>query len=133
MTILDSKYPYLEIVDTPHYGKAVKCHKNFRKGEIVFSYKEGILMDVQTQHSLQIRPGLFLEHPIAGYVQHSCDPNCWVSETALQFICRKSIGVGDMIQMDYEQTEDVLFQAFECGCGSPVCRGKITGKLIVDS
>jgi len=74
---------------------------------------------------------LYLEHQIAGYVQHSCDPNCRVSETALLFICKLDIKAGDMIQMDYEETEDELFKAFECSCGSPVCRGSILGKLVV--
>ncbi len=126
------KYDSFEVVETKSHGLGIRCNRLFKKGEIVFTYKEGLLMDEQTQHSLQIRPGLFLEHPIAGYVQHSCNPNCWVSETALQFICKHEIKPGDMIQMDYEQTEDVLFNSFDCSCGSPVCRGHISGKLVVD-
>jgi hypothetical protein len=30
--------------------------------------------------------------------------------------------------MDYETTEDELFRAFNCACGSVSCRGQIKGK-----
>ncbi len=130
---MNNRYQDFEVVKTSTHGLGVICHKDFKKGEIVFTYKEGQMMQEQTQHSLQVRPGVFLEHPIAGYVQHSCNPNCWASNTTLQFICKLDIKAGDMIQMDYEQTEDVLYKAFDCSCGSPVCRGYISGRIVVDS
>ena len=130
--IIKNKYNYLEMIETKSHGLGIRCNKKFKKGEIVFTYKEGILMQEQTQHSLQVRPEVFLEHPIAGYVQHSCNPNCWASNSTLQFICKIDIKAGDMITMDYEQTEDELFKAFNCTCASPICRGYISGRLVVD-
>lgn len=129
---MKEKYKYLEVIKTYNFGLSVVTKKDFKKGEVVFKYDEGVLTNEQTLYSLQIRPNLYLEHPIAGFVQHSCDPNCWVSNTTLQFICKKNIKVGDMIQMDYEQTEDILFQSFVCKCGSPICRGLISGRLVLD-
>lgn len=129
---MNHKYEYLEVVKTSKHGLGVVCKKDFKKGEVVFTYKEGVLLEEQTQHSLQVRPGVYLEHTIAGYVQHSCNPNCWASNTTLQFICRIDIKAEDMIQMDYEQTEDVLFKSFDCSCGSPVCRGHISGRLVTN-
>jgi len=49
------KYTYLKIIETPNHGLGAQCNKDFKKDEVVFAYKDGILMDKQTQHSLQIR------------------------------------------------------------------------------
>ena len=119
------------VVETEKYGMAVVCHKNFKKGEVLFSFSDGTTLDYQTQHTLQVCDGVYIDHPLAGYVQHSCDPNCWVIPDSQQFVCRKEIIAGDFISMDYEQTEDLLFKGFQCGCGSPVCRGYISGRKVI--
>lgn len=125
-------YESFLIIETEEYGKAVVSKKNFKKGQVVFDFSDGEILNYQTQHTLQIVEGKYIDHPIAGYVKHSCDPNCWVIPDTQQFVCRLDIKVGDFISMDYEQTEDVLFTPFDCNCGSPACRGHISGRKVTN-
>jgi hypothetical protein len=36
---------------------------------------------------------------------------------------------GELLTMDYDETEDILFRAFQCCCGSTRCRGTVGGRL----
>ena len=61
-----------------------------------------------------------------GYIAHSCDPNCSVEIDTLSFYCRKDISSGDIVTMDYKETESTLFRSFNCPCGSKNCKGQIS-------
>jgi hypothetical protein len=65
---------------------------------------------------------------VVGMLLHSCSPNAMVNMTSLEVVALHGIKAGDAITMDYETTEDVLYRAFNCECGSPNCRGRITGR-----
>ena len=109
-------------------GEGLISHTEFEPGQVVFSFT-GEMTNEITQYTLQVRPGLHIHDPfVMGKVLHSCDPNTGCDMEKLTFFARKKINSGDIITMDYEQTEDVLFKAFICNCGSPDCRGYIEGK-----
>lgn len=62
------------------------------------------------------------------FINHSCDPNTWMQD-AFTLVARRCIGVGEEVNVDY-----ALFQwmpghvsSWECRCGSPLCRGQVTG------
>lgn len=64
----------------------------------------------------------------AGYLAHSCDPNVEVDMKHQYVHALKAIPAGAILTMDYEATEDELFQQFQCRCGAPECRGLIRGR-----
>jgi hypothetical protein len=90
----------------------------------------GTLSTEMTLHSLQMAPGLHLDDPyLAGKVLHSCEPNSWLDVETRIYFATRDIAAGELLTMDYDETEDILFRSFECCCGSTRCRGTIGGKL----
>jgi hypothetical protein len=91
----------------------------------------GTLTTEMTLHSLQMAPGLHLDDPyLAGKVLHSCGPNSWLDVETRIYFATRDIAAGELLTMDYDETEDILFRAFDCRCGSPNCRGTVGGKLV---
>lgn len=111
-------------------GEGVIAQRPFAAGEVLFRMN-GIPMTRITQHTLQLAPGLHLHDPwVAGKVLHSCDPNSRLDVTTRQYVAVRPIAAGDLLTMDYDETEDVLFRAFECRCGASQCRGYVAGRLV---
>lgn len=114
---------------SPTMGKGVVSLCAIAAGDVAFAFT-GEITDVPTQFSLQDAAGDHVHDPhFMGLVLHSCDPNCLVDMKRRLFIARRPIKPGQRVTMDYEQTEDTLFRAFNCTCGSANCRGRITGRL----
>jgi tyrocidine synthetase-3 len=108
-------------------GEGIISLKAFFPGQVVFSFR-GEYHNEITLYTLQVRPGLHIHDPyVMGKVLHSCDPNTDCDMSTLTFTARKVIKPGDIISMDYDQTEEVLFRPFACACGAPNCRGFIQG------
>ncbi|MDE3234309.1 MAG: SET domain-containing protein-lysine N-methyltransferase [Bacteroidota bacterium] len=57
---------------------------------------------------------------------HSCDPNTGYS--GLNVIALRNINKGEELTLDYGTFLDEKSEPFDCQCGSPLCRGTITGK-----
>ena len=81
-------------------------------------------------HSLQIDDHLFIvsELPFddADYVNHSCDPNCGIVGSVL-LVTMRGVEAGEELCFDYAMTDTDDYDEFECSCGTPLCRGTITG------
>lgn len=61
-----------------------------------------------------------------GYGNHSCDPNTWWVGPYTP-VARRGIAAGEEVTNDYgTSTGDRLF-TMDCGCGSRLCRGRVTG------
>ena len=115
-----------EILISSKIGKHVVSKRNFKKGELVFIFS-GQLLNKITLRSLKITDNLHIHDPyFMGYIAHSCDPNCSVEIDTLSFYCRKDISSGDIVTMDYKETESTLFRSFNCSCGSKNCKGQIS-------
>lgn len=111
-------------------GQGVLVLRDFSQGSVLFRMN-GTLSTEMTLHSLQMAPGLHLDDPyIAGKVLHSCEPNSWLDVETRIYFATRDIAAGELLTMDYDETEDILFRAFECRCGSTRCRGTIGGKLM---
>jgi hypothetical protein len=109
-------------------GEGVITLSRFKPGDTVFSFT-GFLTTEITQYSLQIRRGMHLHDPFfMGKVLHSCDPNTSCNMRTRTFTALKPILPGDLITMDYAETEEVLYKPFPCSCGAADCRGFVTGK-----
>ncbi|WP_272952579.1 SET domain-containing protein-lysine N-methyltransferase [Kribbella amoyensis] len=59
------------------------------------------------------------------YGNHSCDPNTWWVD-AVTLTARRDIATGEEITSDYGTSTGTQY-ALDCRCGSPLCRGKVTG------
>jgi uncharacterized protein len=58
---------------------------------------------------------------------HSCDPNLW-HDDALTIVTRAAVAAGDELTVDYATQTGVPEWRMDCRCGSPLCRGVVTGE-----
>jgi len=58
-------------------------------------------------------------------INHSCDPNAWL--TGLDLAARRTISPGEEITVDYATFCSDAMAPFECHCGSAECRGTVRG------
>lgn len=57
---------------------------------------------------------------------HSCEPNLgFFGQIGL--VALRDIKSGEELMFDYAMSDGGPYDEFECNCGSPNCRGKITG------
>ena len=59
-------------------------------------------------------------------VNHSCSPNCGMSGQTL-VVAMRDIAPGEELTYDYAMSDGSPYDEFECHCGRPECRGKVTG------
>lgn len=110
-------------------GRGVVVLREFTRGDVLFRMN-GRLTTEMTQHSLQVGPGLHLDDPyLAGMTLHSCDPNSRLDPETRLFHALRDITPGELLTMDYDDTEDILFRPFACRCGAVNCRGYVAGRL----
>lgn len=110
-------------------GQGVRVLHDFAAGEVLFRMN-GVLRDYVTQYTLQVGPSEHLDDPyVAGKVLHSCEPNARLEPETRLYYAARDIAAGELLTMDYDETEDYLFKAFECRCGAADCRGYIAGRL----
>ncbi len=60
------------------------------------------------------------------YTNHSCDPNIAIQGQII-FVGMRDIASGEELTHDWATTDDLEYE-MECNCGSPKCRGRVTGK-----
>ncbi len=119
----------IAIVGTIEKGQGVVSLVDIKKGEIVFRF-HGETLPYQTLFTLQKAPGKYVEDPhVMGKVLHSCEPNMHCDMETQTFTATRAIRAGEFLTMDYDTTEDELFRAFDCGCGTEKCRGFIGGRV----
>lgn len=112
-------------------GEGVVALVALQPGEIAFRFA-GVLLNDITLFTLQYAPGLHLHDPyFMGKLLHACEPNLSCDMARREFTVIRPVAPGDLLTMDYEQTEDVLYRPFVCGCGAPTCRGLIQGRAVV--
>ena len=83
-----------------------------------------VQLDPEQYNEAQIGDDLLIATPksLYYYVNHSCDPNT-INGTA-----RRDIQAGEEITTDYASGEAASGYLLEpCRCGSPLCRGRVTG------
>lgn len=99
-------------------------------GRIISTDEFNDLPKSKQVRSVQIEESLYLVTETFGeptdYVNHSCDPNAGLSgQVAL--VALHDIDEGSEIVYDYAMTDGSAYDEFECGCGAPSCRGRVTG------
>ena len=130
--------PKVEIRNSPVNGVGMFAKKDIKKGEVVFIKGGHILTRKQVFSSGVINSYLPIddtyvigatskeeEASIKLYNNHSCDPNCGV-RGEITFVAKTHIRKGTELTIDYCMVDNEEYE-FNCTCGSPHCRGKITG------
>ncbi|MBZ0292950.1 MAG: SET domain-containing protein-lysine N-methyltransferase [Anaerolineae bacterium] len=60
------------------------------------------------------------------YINHCCDPNAYV-EGSVSVRAMRDIPPDEEVCYDYGTTHGSSFDNFHCACGTPHCRGGVTG------
>jgi uncharacterized protein len=61
------------------------------------------------------------------HIVHSCEPNCGMSGGML-LVALRDIAPGEALTYDFAMTDGDDYDSFDCGCGSSLCRGSVTGQ-----
>ena len=121
-----------ELRNTPGKGEGIFALKEFKAGELVMVGRIEKELETSDSHSSQIGENRHVLHGgLISKVNHCCDPNCGIKENetgAHDFVARRPIAPGEELTFDYAMRNySVDYFPHECKCGSPQCRGKITG------
>jgi hypothetical protein len=99
-------------------------------GSVVDRAELDALADDVRTHALQIDDDLFIASSVpfddADFVNHSCDPNCGIVGSVL-LVTMRNVAAGEELCFDYAMTDTDDYDEFDCSCGTPRCRGTITG------
>jgi hypothetical protein len=131
--------PKLEVRPAPQKGgNAVYATQPLEKDELIAMWGGRIasleeilaLPRDQQGHTIQVGEGLYLapiemEEP-ADYVNHSCNPNAGLWGQ-IGLVAMRPIAPGEEITFDYAMADSSSYDEFDCACGAPGCRGRVSG------
>lgn len=130
--------PKCEVREHPNGGCGVFACETILKGELVSLWGGTILRKEQldpamprfNQRVLQVDEDLYLltveEKEPNDCFNHSCDPNLgFFGQVGL--IAMRDIKAGEELTFDYAMSDGSPYDEFECRCGAPNCRGRVTG------
>jgi len=131
--------PKLEDRRHPKHGEwAVFAREALQPGELVAVWSGFIVSAARLEtlpaemqkHTLQVEEDAFLVTSVpdepADYINHSCNPNVGLSGQ-ITLVAMRDIEPGEEICFDYAMSDGSPYDEFECACGTPNCRGRITG------
>lgn len=134
--------PRIEIRSSPIGGKGMFAREPIKNGEVVIVWGGVVLTEVDLESGnfskgtlSAIAENLWLgdapggEDFAADYTNHSCDPNLWMKDE-VTLMARGDVKAGEELTADYMMWEanENYMAAWQCNCGSPLCRETITGK-----
>lgn len=128
----------LKVVEYPEKGgNAIFSEELILKDELIAIWGGYILNKTQVlalpkdeqEHTVQVGDEHYLapltmDDP-ADFINHSCDPNCGILGQII-VVAMREIQPGEEITFDYAMTDSSPFDEFDCRCGSPKCRGRVT-------
>jgi hypothetical protein len=133
--------PKIEVSDATLAGRGVIAITDIQKDEIV-AIKAGNIItraeieqatDMAGDMALQIDDDFYLAprkadevEEMSVFINHSCDPNVGFRGQVV-YVALRDISAGEELCHDYamERSDDY---ALDCHCGSPLCRGKVSGE-----
>ena len=121
--------------DAPPKGKGVFALRSFRKGEFIFRRRHGRVVSRRQEAQLSAEDGRHLTEldfdrsavllPPGCYLNHSCEPNAMRS--GVKVFAWRALRKGEEITIDYGLHSVLPEWRMTCACGSPLCRGTISG------
>lgn len=119
-------------------GKAVYARDVIEPGELIAVWSGRIVTadeldelpeDIR-RHTVQVEEALYLASfgPDEGpdFINHSCEPNAGL-EGQISIVALNRIQPGEEVTIDYAMCDGSPYDEFDCECGSPICRGRVTG------
>ena len=67
------------------------------------------------------------EHDPLHAGNHGCDPSMWWVDP-YTVVARRDVAAGEELTLDYATITDDAGFVLDCRCGSPRCRGRVTGR-----
>jgi hypothetical protein len=141
MSDLTYRSPKTEVRDSPIHGKGLFAREPIARGEIV-AIKGGYVVTASEwarleptlgSAEIQLADGMFMAPVRADhrngsmlYTNHSCDPNLAL-QGQIVLVAMRDVAVDEELTIDWATTDDLDYEVV-CHCGSPACRGTITGK-----
>jgi hypothetical protein len=138
---LTYRSPKTVVKASPIHGRGLFAQAPIARGEVV-AVKGGYVMErhawarlepvlgpaeIQVADDLVIAPARPEERDGAMlYTNHSCDPNIAI-QGQIVLVAMRDVAAGEELTHDWATTDDGDY-AMACRCGSPRCRGTITGK-----
>jgi len=135
VSYLSPKLAAIGALDKGGYG--VQALEPVRAGEVLAVWggeiRDGAalaqLPEEVRQRSVQVEEDCYLvvtRFCPADYFNHSCDPNAGMNGQIV-LVAMRDIAPGEEVCFDYAMTDSSPYDEFDCACGSPGCRGRITG------
>jgi SET domain-containing protein len=131
--------PKLEVRPIPEKGgQGVFARQPIRAGEIITIWGGRIISGDQfdevppeLRHSIvQIEENFYTltagELEPVDYTNHSCNANAGLSGQ-ITLVAMRPIEAGEEVCFDYAMTDGSPYDEFDCNCGAPNCRGRVTG------
>lgn len=133
--------PKIEVRENTLAGRGVVAVENISKDEII-AIKSGNIVtrdEIETvtreagDLALQIDDDFYIAprspaeaDDMSVYINHSCDPNVGFRGQVV-YVAMRNIAAGEELCHDYamERSDDY---SLDCHCGSPLCRGKVSGE-----
>ncbi len=128
-------HPAVVVTESPIHGLGLFAGEPIAPGVLVARLGGSVTDDAglaalePPYSSIALGPGRHLvidpADPIR-YGNHSCDPNLWMSG-AFDVTVRRAIKAGEELTIDYATQTGPEDWEMPCRCGSPQCRGRVTG------
>jgi hypothetical protein len=124
--------PVVVAVVARHGQHCVVTTAPVKRGQVVLAI-DGPTVSTPTRYTVQVGEGQHVDaeartdggFPIWRFLNHACEPNTRLIGRALTAV--RDLPVGQEVSFDYDSTEWDMAAPFECGCGSPKCRGTVRG------
>ncbi len=119
-------------------GKSVVARSVIEAGELVGVWSGHIVRGEELdtlpeeirRHTVQVEEGLYLASFTASeppdYINHSCEPNCGL-RGQIAIVAMRRILPGQEVTIDYAMCDGSPYDEFDCACGAPTCRGRVSG------
>jgi len=142
MAPLSYRSPKTEVSESKIHGRGLFATADIAEGEVVAVKGGHIISREQLREQvtprlgpveIQIGDDLFITPVTQGqrdgsmlYSNHSCNANLGM-RGEITFVALRDIRAGEELTHDWATTDDDDY-SLQCKCGSPQCRGTLTGK-----